>query len=287
MTAAREIKTRINSIQNTAKITGAMEMVAASKMRKAQASMESTKPYSQKIHEVIKHIAESHSEYHHPYLSPREIKRVGIIVVTTDRGLCGGLNHNLLKLVAKTIRDWQAQEVEVDLCLFGRKAENFFRRYGGKVLAAKTELGDKPGLTEVVGPVVTMLQAFDEGDIDALYVAGNDFVNTMVQQPYVHQLLPLAIEEGEKHYRGHWDYIYEPEAQEILDKLLQRYIEAQVYQSVIENVACQQAATMVAMKSATDNANDLVKEFKLAYNKARQAAITQELAEIVGGAAAV
>lgn len=288
MAGAKEIRSKIASIKNTQKITRAMEMVAASKMRKTQERMRASKPYASKIYDVVKHIARANSEYRHPFMTHREIKRVGMIVVTSDRGLCGGLNANLLRETIATMRPWHTAGKEVDLCVIGRKGQAFFKRVGGHVIASVDHLGDTPGVKDLIGAVKVMLDAFYKGDIDALYVVSNEFVNTMTQKPTVKQLLPLpTAEEDSKSLGHHWDYIYEPDAKELLDGLLERYMELQVYQAVVENIACEQAAKMIAMKSATDNAGDLIKEFQLAYNKARQAAITQELAEIVGGAAAI
>lgn len=286
MAGAKEIRTKIASIKNTQKITRAMEMVAASKMRKTQERMRASKPYASKIYQVVKHIARANSEYRHPFMTEREVKRVGLIVVTSDRGLCGGLNANLLRETVKNMRDWKEQGKEIDLCIFGRKGQAFFRRTGGNVLASLDHLGDKPGIKDIIGAVKVMLDAFYKGEIDALHVVYNEFVNTMSQKPVTKQLLPLPkAQEDEKQLGHYWDYIYEPDAKELLDVLLERYIELQVYQAVVENIACEQAAKMIAMKSATDNAGELIKQFQLAYNKARQAAITQELAEIVGGSA--
>ncbi|ARG98767.1 F0F1 ATP synthase subunit gamma [Legionella micdadei] len=288
MAGAKEIRSKIASIKNTQKITRAMEMVAASKMRKTQDRMRASKPYATKIYNVVRHIARATSEYRHPFMVNRDIKRIGVIVVTSDRGLCGGLNSNLLRETIRVLRQWQQEGKEIDLCVIGRKGQAFFKRVGGRVIASVDQLGDKPGIKELIGVVKVMLDAFYQGEIDALYVANNEFVNTMTQKPNVKQLLPLPIaEEDSKTLGHHWDYIYEPDAKELLDALLERYIELQVYQAVVENIACEQAAKMIAMKSATDNAGALIKEFQLAYNKARQAAITQELAEIVGGAAAL
>ena len=287
MAGAKEIRSKIASIKNTQKITRAMEMVAASKMRKTQERMRASKPYANKIYDVVKHIARANSEYHHPFMTKRDIKRIGMVVVTSDRGLCGGLNANLLREAIGTMRPWHAEGKEVDLCVIGRKGQAFFKRVGGRVIASIDHLGDAPGVKELIGAVKVMLDAFYQGEIDALYIVSNEFVNTMTQKPTVKQLLPLPLAEEDSKLLGHhWDYIYEPDAKELLDELLERYIELQVYQAVVENIACEQAAKMIAMKSATDNAGDLIKEFQLAYNKARQAAITQELAEIVGGAAA-
>lgn len=288
MAGAKEIRSKIASIKNTQKITKAMEMVAASKMRKTQERMRASKPYATKIYNVVKHIARANSEYHHPFMKVRAIKRVGLIVVTSDRGLCGGLNANLLRETLAIMRPWHTEGKEVDLCVIGRKGQAFFRRVGGHVIASADQLGDTPGVKDLIGVVKVMIDAFDHGEIDALYVVYNVFVNTMTQTPKVKQLLPLPVANEDSQALGHhWDYIYEPDAKELLDALLERYIELQVYQAVVENIACEQAAKMIAMKSATDNAGDLIKEFQLAYNKARQAAITQELAEIVGGAAAI
>jgi len=288
MAGAKEIRTKIASIKNTQKITRAMEMVAASKMRKTQDRMRASKPYASKIYDVVRHIARATSEYRHPFMTVREVKRVGVIVVTSDRGLCGGLNANLLRETIRTVHEWHNAGKEVDLCVIGRKGQAFFRRVGGHVLASVDHLGDTPGVKDIVGVVKVMLDAFTAGEIDALHVVYNEFINTMTQSPVVKQLLPLpTAEEDSKTLGHHWDYIYEPDAKELLDALLERYIELQVYQAVVENIACEQAAKMIAMKNATDNAGDLIKEFQLAYNKARQAAITQELAEIVGGAAAL
>ncbi len=288
MAVAKEIRSKIASIKNTQKITRAMEMVAASKMRKTQERMRASKPYAAKIYNVVRHMARANSEYHHPFMARREIKRIGMIVVTTDRGLCGGLNANLLRETIATMRPWHDEGKEVDLCVIGRKGQAFFRRVGGRVIASVDHLGDTPSVSDLIGAVKVMIDAFYQGEIDALYVSYNEFVNTMTQKPSVKQLLPLPIAEEDSETLGHhWDYIYEPDAKELLDELLERYIELQVYQAVVENIACEQAAKMIAMKSATDNAGDLIKEFQLAYNKARQAAITQELAEIVGGADAL
>ncbi|NKB46478.1 MAG: F0F1 ATP synthase subunit gamma [Legionellales bacterium] len=288
MAGAKEIRGKIASIKNTQKITRAMEMVAASKMRKTQERMRQSRPYATRIREVIKHVAASHSEYHHPYLQQRPVKKIGLIVISSDRGLCGSLNVNLFREVFKQLGAWQQTGIPADMCLIGRKAEMFFRRSGGNVLGVASNLGDTPNITQLIGVVRVMLDAFDNQQIDELHVAYNEFVNTMTQKPRIVKLLPLPSAEDDAEKLDHyWDYIYEPDAKELLDQLLSRYIELQVYQAVVENIACEQAAKMIAMKSASDNAGDLIKEFQLAYNKARQAAITQELAEIVGGAAAL
>ncbi|MDE1464062.1 F0F1 ATP synthase subunit gamma [Spartinivicinus poritis] len=286
MAVGKEIRTQIASIKNTQKITSAMEMVAASKMRKAQDRMQHSRPYALRIREVVGHIANSTPEYRHAYMTDREVKRVGFIVVSTDRGLCGGLNINLFKKTVNEMKAWDDKGVEVDLCLVGSKAGAFFRHFGGNIEALINGLGDTPSPSDLVGGVKVMLDAYDEGKIDRLFLVYNQFVNTMTQKPHTEQLLPLKPIE-DKALKHHWDYIYEPDAKELLDGLLVRYIESQVYQAVVENNACEQAARMVAMKSATDNAGELIGELQLVYNKARQAAITQEISEIVGGAAAV
>lgn len=286
MAVGKEIRTQISSINNTRKITRAMEKVAASKTRKAQDRMAASRPYAERIRQVVGHLANANPEYKHRYLTEREAKRVGYIVISSDRGLCGGLNVNVFKKAIKDMKQFADSGVEVDICAIGSKAVSFFRNYGGNVTAAFTGLGDAPKADALVGSVKVMLDAFDEGRIDRLYVVSNEFVNTMTQNPTVEQLLPLKAEENTE-LKHHWDYIYEPEAVEILNELLVRYIESQVYQSVVENIACEQAARMLAMKNATDNAGDIIDELQLVYNKARQAAITQEISEIVSGAAAV
>lgn len=291
MAQTREIRGQINSIKNTQKITRAMELVAASKMRKAQDRMATSRPYATKIRQVIRHVAQSSSEYHHPYLVTRQgSERVGFIVVTSDRGLCGGLNINLFRALLKTMQEQQRRGVQQDLCLIGRKGKLFFKRHGQGILGVAEHLGDKPAVQDLVGVVKVMLDRYDQGQIDTVYIAYNEFVNTMTQKPVIRQLLPLldTDAEAEQTQQGRWDYIYEPDsAKELLDKLLVRYIESQVYQAVVENLACFQSAQMVAMKSATENAGELIKELQTIYNKARQASITREIAEIVGGAAAI
>ncbi|MEN8175334.1 MAG: F0F1 ATP synthase subunit gamma [Pseudomonadota bacterium] len=286
MAGAKEIRTKIASIKNTQKITKAMEMVAASKMRKAQDRMASSRPYARRMKSVIAHLGNAHPEYRHPYTQEREPKRVGYIVVSSDRGLCGGLNNNLFRKLVPQIRAYAEQGVEVDFCTVGAKALGFFKRFGGNVLGESTHLGDRPHLEDLIGTVKVMLDGYSEGTIDRVFVAYNTFVNTMTQEPTIDQLVPLPPEEDDK-LTHHWDYIYEPDSKEVLDGLLVRYVESLVYQAVVENAACEQSARMVAMKSATDNAGDLINELQLIYNKARQAAITQEISEIVGGAAAV
>jgi F-type H+-transporting ATPase subunit gamma len=265
MASGKEIRTQISSIRSTQKITSAMEMVAASKMRKAQDRMQVGKPYAQRIRSVVGHIANANPEYKHMYMQEREVRRVGFVIVSTDRGLCGGLNINLFKAAIKSMKSFAEQNIEIDLCLVGAKAAAFFKSYGG---------------------VKVMLDAFSAGKIDKLFLVSNEFINTMTQNATVEQLLPLPAED-DKQLKHHWDYLYEPDAQELLEGLLTRYIESQVYQAVVENGACEQAARMLAMKNATDNAGDLIDNLQLVYNKARQAAITQELSEIVGGAAAI
>src|SRR6056297_460264 len=286
MAAGKEIRNQIGSIKSTQKITSAMEMVAASKMRKAQERMKATRPYADKMRQVIGHIAKSNKDYVHPFMREREVNRVGYIVISSDRGLCGGLNGNAFKLLVREMKQWKDKGVETDLCAIGQKGASFFRSYGGNVVAALTHLGDSPSAEKLIGNVKVMLDAFEDGKIDRLYVIYNEFVNTMTQQPKSKQLLPLPESQDEE--VGHqWNYIYEPDSRPILDGLLPRYIESQVYQGVVENLACEQAARMIAMKSATDNAGSIIDELQLAYNKARQAAITQEISEIVSGAASV
>jgi F-type H+-transporting ATPase subunit gamma len=286
MAAGKEIRNQIGSIKSTQKITSAMEMVAASKMRKAQERMKATRPYADKMRQVIGHIAKSNKDYVHPFMREREVNRVGYIVISSDRGLCGGLNGNAFKLLVREMKQWKDKGVETDLCAIGQKGASFFRSYGGNVVAALTHLGDNPSAEKLIGNVKVMLDAFEDGKIDRLYVIYNEFVNTMTQQPKSKQLLPLPESQDEE--VGHqWNYIYEPDSRPILDGLMPRYIESQVYQGVVENLACEQAARMIAMKSATDNAGSIIDELQLAYNKARQAAITQEISEIVSGAASV
>jgi F-type H+-transporting ATPase subunit gamma len=286
MAVGKEIRVKIASVQNTQKITRAMEMVATSKMRKAQERMRAARPYANRMRNVIAHVAAANAEYRHPFLVSREVKRVGIIVVSTDRGLCGGLNSNLFRMLVQHMKRWQADNVEFEVCTVGRKALQFFQRVGGKVSGQVTKIGDSPHLTQLLGPVKIMIDAYLEGRVDQIFIASNDFVNSMTQKPDLEQLVPLKA-EADSELTQHWDYIYEPEAQEVLDQLMVRYVESLAYQRVVENIACEQAARMVAMKSASDNAGKLIKELQLIYNKARQAAITQELAEIVSGAAAV
>ncbi|WOX03986.1 F0F1 ATP synthase subunit gamma [Microbulbifer pacificus] len=285
MAGGKEVRTKIASIKSTQKITSAMEMVAASKMRKAQDRMALGRPYASRIRAVLGHVANASAEYQHVYLQEREVKRVGYILVSTDRGLCGGLNINMFKAAIRDMQSWSKQGVGVDICAIGNKAVSFFKNIGGNVVAALRDVGDAPQEAQLRGPVKVMIDRLAAGDIDRLYLVSNEFVNTMTQKPQIQQLLPLKKEEDEQQHQ--WDYLYEPEAVELLDGLLVSYIRSQVYQAVVENKACEQAARMIAMKSATDNAGELIDALQLVYNKARQAAITQELSEIVGGAAAV
>ncbi len=287
MAGAKEIRTKIKSIKSTQKITKAMEMVAASKMRKAQERMKAARPYATKIRNVISHLAHAHTEYRSPGLVEREVKRVGLIVVSTDRGLCGGLNTNLFKATILAMQDWRNRGVEIDVCTVGTKAFQFFRRLKGNVVAHVSHLGDSPRFEDVLGPVKVMADAFAEERIDAVYLVYNEFVNTMSQKPRIERLVPITTEVQDSAPVHRWDYIYEPDPKDLIELLLRRYGESVVYQALVENVACEMAARMVAMKSASDNAGTLIDELQLIYNKARQASITQELAEIVGGAAAV
>ncbi|PPC91556.1 MAG: F0F1 ATP synthase subunit gamma [Methylobacter sp.] len=287
MAVGKEIRTKIGSIKNTQKITRAMEMVAASKMRKTKDRMQATKPYSKKIGQIIKHLAHANPEYKHPFLLPRDPKRVGIIVISSDRGLCGGLNSNLFRRVLSQLTQWEKAGIEVDVCTIGSKAAGFFGGLKTNLIGQVSKLGDTPHLNDIIGVIKIMLDGYEQGRIDELYVVSNEFVNTMTQRPTIEKLLPVAADELNEQLSGHWDYLYEPDAKEVLDQLLTRYVESIVYQGLVENNACEQAARMVAMKSASDNAGKLIKELQLIYNKARQASITQEISEIVAGAAAV
>lgn len=287
MSSAKEVRTKIASVKNTQKITKAMEMVAASKMRKAQNRMKEARPYAEKIRNVIAHLGNANPEYKHSYLGERdEIKRVGVIIVSSDRGLCGGLNSNLFRETINRMKVWNDKSIDIDMCLIGSKAVGFFSRIGGSIVGQSTHIGDQPMVDDLIGTVKIMLDAFNEEKIDQLYLVSNKFVNSMTQEPQFEQLLPVQASDEEE-LKHHWDYIYEPDAKEVLDHLLTRFIESLVYQGVVENIACEQAARMVAMKSASDNAGTLIDDLQLVYNKARQAAITQELSEIVSGAAAV
>ena len=287
MANTKEVRKQIASIKSTQKITAAMEMVAASKIRKTQSEMQLGRPYSEKIKEVISHIATSSSEYSHPFYENREAKKACFIVVSSDKGLCGGLNINLFKNVIQKAAALNNQGVESSFALIGVKAANFFKTVGGNVVANVQKLGDKPDPDMLIGLTKTVLDLHKDNEIDQVYICSNKFVNTMTQQPGVQQLIPLPAIEGDGLTSTHWDYIYEPEAKELLEGLMTRYIESLIYHAVVENNACEQAAKMLAMKNATENAGDLIKELELLYNNVRQAAITQELSEIVGGAAAV
>ena len=286
MAGGKEIRTKIASIKNTQKITSAMQLVAAAKMRKAQDRMSATRPYADKMRQVIGHLYHAHPEYKHSFMKEREARRIGYIIVSSDRGLCGGLNNNLFRMLAREIKAHREKSIEVEFCTIGKKALGFFRRFGGNVRAQITQLGDQPHIENLIGTVKAMLDAYESGEIDRIYVVYNKFVNTMTQAPMVEQLVPITS-ESEAELKHHWDYIYEPDSKDVLDNLLSRYLESLVYQAVVENGACEQSARMVAMKSATDNAGELINELQLVYNKARQAAITQEISEIVAGAAAV
>ena len=286
MAAGREIKKKIASVQTTQKSTRAMQMVAASRMRRTQERMQHGRPYSQRIEEMIGHLANANPEYRHDYMVTREVKRTAYIVVSTDRGLCGGLNVNLFRELVRRVKAWQEADVEAELALVGNKAAQFFRAVGGNVVASMGDVGETPEVAELIGGVRVMLDAFSSGRIDQLDIISNEFVNTMTQRPIVKQLLPLPPIDHDE-FKHRWDYIYEPDARELIEGLVERYIESLVYQAVVENVACEQAARMIAMKNATDNAEEIMKELTLLYNNARQASITQEISEIVGGAAAV
>ena len=287
MAGGKEIRTKIKSIENTQKITKAMEMVAASKMRRAQERMRAARPYAEKMRNVIAHVAQASLEYKHSYTEEREAKRAGFIIISSDRGLCGGLNINLFRAAVNELSVWQDKRVEVDLTTIGSKALAFFRRFSPTIVSEATQLGDAPQFAELIGAIKVMLDAYSEGRIDRLFIVHNRFVSTMSQEPQVEQLLPIRALAPEEALKSHWDYLYEPDAHAVVDALMTRYIESLVYQGVVENIACEMAARMVAMKSATDNAGNLIDELQLVYNKARQAAITQEIAEIVSGAAAV
>ena len=289
MAGAKEIKTKIASVQSTQKITKAMEMVATSKMRKTQDRMAASRPYSETIRNVISHVSKASIGYKHPFLVEREVKKIGILVISTDRGMCGGLNVNLFKTTLNQIKNWKEQNISTDLGLIGSKGISFFRSFGFNIKGQLSGLGDKPALEELIGVANTMFDAYRNGEIDAVYIAYNKFVNTMSQKPVVQQLVPLP-ESKDDHLNERqqtWDYLYEPEPKILLDSLLVRYLESQIYQAVVDNLASEQAARMVAMKAATDNAGNLINDLRLVYNKARQASITNELNEIVAGAAAI
>lgn len=286
MAVGKEIRTKIKSISNTQKITRAMEMVAASKMRRARDRMDAARPYASKMRNVIAHMAQANAEYKHPFLRERDVKRVGYIIISSDRGLCGGLNANMFRRVLPALEAWHQQNVEVDVCAIGSKASQFVKRLGANMVGEATHLGDQPGVEDLIGVIKVLLDAYSEARIDRLFLVYNEFVNSMTQNPVLEQLLPLVPADDEE-LESHWDYIYEPEAPVVVDHVFVRYMESLVYQAVVENIASEQAARMVAMKAASDNAGTLIDELNLAYNKARQAAITQEISEIVGGAAAV
>jgi len=286
MASGKEIRTKIGSVKNTQKITNAMQMVAASKLRRTQLKMTASRPYAERIRTVIGHLSQANPDYRHPYLDSRPVKRVGHIVISTDRGLCGSLNVNVFRAVVQDLRQWREQSVEAELCLIGAKGVAFFRRLRANIGAATTHLGEAPKVADLVGAITAMTDAYREGRIDRLFLVHNEFVNTMSQKPRITTLLPVEPIDKDQ-LQEHWDYIYEPDASAILDGVLSRYIESQVYRAAVENVACEMAAKMVAMKSATENAGKFIDQLQLAYNKARQAAITQEISEIVGGAAAV
>jgi len=287
MSGSQEIRRQIKSIQNTQKITKAMEMVAASKMKKAQDQMNKARPYAEKIVNVMKHLSHAHPEYNSSFFDIREVKKRAYIVVSSDRGLCGGLNNNLFKnLIEKTSND-KLNNIESAFSIFGNKSLSFFQRMGGEVIAQSTHLGDKPTIEQLLGTIKTTVDKFLDGDIDEVYISYNSFKNTMSQTPIIEKILPIADQEKDENYDFYWDYIYEPDAEEILEALFRRYIESLVYRAIVENLACEQASRMIAMKSASDNAADLISELQLIYNKNRQAAITQELSEIISGAAAL
>ena len=286
MASGKEIRTKIASVKNTQKITRAMQMVAASKLRKTQQRMEASRPYAERIRTVIGHLSEANPDYRHPFLVKREVKRAGYIIVSTDRGLCGSLNVNMFRTVLGHLREQQKNGIETDLCLIGAKAMAFFRRLDTNIVAATSHVGEQPRVSDLIGAITTMTSAYEKGEIDRLYLVHSEFVNTMSQDPQVRTLLPVEPMDKED-LQENWDYIYEPDAADLLDSVLDRYLESQVYRAVVENVACEMAAKMVAMKAATENAGKFIEKLQLQYNKARQAAITQEIAEIVGGAAAV
>ncbi len=286
MAVGKEIRTKIVSVKNTQKITRAMEMVAAAKLRKTQDRMKAARPYAEGIDRVIGHLSQASPDFHNPYLEAREVKRVGYLIVTTDRGLCGSLNVNLFRAVLNDMSEWQKKGVEVDLCILGAKGVAFFRRLKTNIVSVATHLGDIPKMADLIGPITVMTDSYRDGTIHRLFLVHNVFVNTMSQIPKIRTLLPVEPVDADD-LQEHWDYIYEPDAADLLTNVLERYVEAQIYRGVVENIACEMASKMVAMKAATDNAGKFIDQLQLAYNKARQAAITQEISEIVGGAAAV
>jgi F-type H+-transporting ATPase subunit gamma len=286
MASSREVRTKIASVKNTQKITKAMQMVAASKMRKSQDRKEQSLPYAKKIYEVIQHLSAAHPQYRLDFMEQhKEVKRVGFIVLTTDRGLCGALNASLLRETLKSIQKWQEAKIDVDLCLVGNKADAFFKRIGGNVVAKGAHLTDDIGIEDLIGYVKVMFDKYVAKEIDEIYICFNKFINTMIQKPKVKRLLPIVPDE--EHKKAYWDYIYEPDSKKLIEGLVNRFIEIEVYHAAVENLASEQASRMVAMMSATDNAKKLIGELQLVYNKARQAAITQEISEIVGGASAI
>ncbi len=288
MPGSKEIRGKIKSVQNTRKITKAMEMVAASKMRRAQERMRAGRPYVRKVRAICAHLSHATPEYVHPFMAKRGLKRLGLVVVTTDKGLCGGLNTNVLRQVVQSMREWSSAGVEIDVTAYGNKGIGFFNRNGGRLVSSLAHLGDNPQHETIIDTVRLQLDHYMTGKIDALYLASNEFVNTMKQEPVVRQILPLPEDSFDDLDPNHgWDYLYEPDAEQVLSDLISRYVESLIYQAVAENMACEQSARMVAMKAASDNAKQLIDELQLSYNKARQAAITKELSEIVGGAAAV
>jgi F-type H+-transporting ATPase subunit gamma len=286
MAVGKEIRKKIAGVKNTQKITSAMEMVAASKLRRTQDRMHQTRPYADKVRDVIGHLARSNPEYRHAFMTERPARRIGYVVVSTDKGLCGGLNVNLFRALIRDMREWRERGVESEFALIGNKAAAFFRSYGGEVRAALNNVGDSPTVAALIGGIRVMLDAYSAGEIDRLFIATNKFINTMTQRPVIQQLLPLAATEDEA-LKHRWDYLYEPDARDLIEGLVTRFIEAQVYQAVVENHACEQAAKMIAMKNASENAEQIIDDLTLLYNNVRQASITQEISEIVGGAAAV
>ena len=287
MASSQEIRSQIASIQNTQKITKAMEMVAASKMKKAQDQMTRARPYADKISNVIAHLAQAHPEYSSEFFNQREVKKKGYIIISSDRGLCGGLNNNLFKLIVETIEDDKIKDIKPAFSLIGSKATSFFQRMGGDVMAQTAQLGDKPKVEQVLGLIKSTIDSFISGEIDEVYIVYNKFLNTVSQDPTMQKVLPIKAEEKDNDYDHYWDYLYEPDAETVLESLFTRYIESLVYRGLVENLACEQASRMVAMKAASDNATDLTAELQLIYNKNRQAAITQEISEIISGAAAL
>ena len=287
MASSQEIRSQIASIQNTQKITKAMEMVAASKMKKAQDQMTRARPYADKISNVIAHLAQAHPEYSSEFFNQREVKKKGYIIISSDRGLCGGLNNNLFKLIVEAIEDDKKKDIKPAFSLIGSKATSFFQRMGGDVMAQTAQLGDKPKIEQVLGLIKSTIDSFISGEIDEVYIVYNKFLNTVSQDPTMQKVLPIKAEEKDNDYDHYWDYLYEPDAETVLESLFTRYIESLVYRGLVENLACEQASRMVAMKAASDNATDLTAELQLIYNKNRQAAITQEISEIISGAAAL